>query len=208
MRRTAILLAAALLLIPVVVLAQDTISEAVELIFTDGGAQVGITDTIQSVAAVTVEVDGRQYLLKVPVTIDIDTAVPLTSSLVSIPAAAQVGPLGVEILEAAEYTEETEITLPGTWGETKDVAPAEGNKLIAIDFSITNMGTDEDSLSSYNTKGVDDTGRLFEEKEFSCEEINPGGNGRCAIVFDVPSDVNIASLDIEVTDHRQIAIPQ
>ncbi len=207
MRRTAILIViAVLLLIPVIALAQG---DAVELVFTDGGAQVGITDSITSVAAVTVEIDGQQYLLKVPITIDIDAAVPLTSSLASVPAAARVGHLGVEILEVAEFTEETEIAFPGSWGGEQDVAPSsEGNKLVAIAFGITNVGAEQMSLSAYSTKGVDDTGRLFEETEFSCEDVNPGGNGRCMIVFDVPADVNITGLDIEITDHRQIAIPR
>ncbi len=207
MRRLAVpILITVLLLIPVIALAQGN---AIELSFTDGGARVGITDTIESIAAVTVEIDGQQYLLKVPVTIDIDAAVPLTSSVASVPAAARVGQLGVEILEVAEFTEETEIVFPGYWGGRQDVAPSsEENKLVAIAFGITNVGREQLSLDSYNTKGIDDTGRLFEEIDFSCEDVNPGGSGRCMIVFDVPAEVSITGLDIEITDHRQIAIPR
>lgn len=208
MRRAAILtVLAILLLVPAIALAQGTASDIVELVFTDGGAQMGITDTIESVAAVTVEIDGQQYLLKVPVTIDIDTAVPLTSSMVSVPATARVGQLGIEIVEVEEFAQETEVAFPGFWGGEKDLAPSsDENKLVVIGFNITNMGSELGSLSSYSTAGVDDTGRLFEEIEFSCEDANPGGIGDCIAVFDVPSDVNIVALDVEVTDHRQIPI--
>ena len=184
--------------------------DAIQLIFTDGRRPMGIPTPIESVAAVPVELDGQQYLVKVPVTIDIDAAVPLTSSLVTVPATARVGQLGVEILEAAEFTEETTIVMPGYWGTgEEDLAPSsDENKLVAVSFRITNTGAEQGSLGSYNVKGVDDTGRLFEETEFSCEEVNPGGTGRCMIVFDVPADVEIAGLDVEVTDHRQIALPR
>ncbi|MGI6209357.1 MAG: hypothetical protein ACOYEW_14240 [Anaerolineae bacterium] len=206
-RSVIVTVVAILLLVPAIALAQGTSSEPVELSFTDGGAQVGITDTIASVAAVTVELNGQQYLLKVPVTIDIDTAVPLTSSLVTVPASARVGQLGIEILEVEEFTEETEVAFPGFWGGEKDLAPSsEENKLVVIGFNIINAGVERRSLDGYNTQGVDETGRLFEETGFSCEDANPGGTGRCVAVFDVPSDVNIVALDIEVTDHRQIPI--
>ncbi|NPV08901.1 MAG: hypothetical protein HPY83_13185 [Anaerolineae bacterium] len=210
MRRAAILtVLAMLLLVPAIALAQGTASDIVELVFTDGGAQVGITDTIESVAAVTVEIDGQQYLLKVPVTIDIDTAVPLTSSLLSVPAAARVGQLGIEILAAEEFTEETEVAFPGFWGGEKDLAPSsDDSKLVVVSFDITNCGNEQASLSSYNVQGVDDTGRRFEELEFSCEDVNPGETGHCVSVFDLATDVNIIALDIEVTDHRQLPVPR
>ena len=88
-RSVIVTVVAILLLVPAIALAQGTSSEPVEWPFTDGGAQA--SPTLRDVAAVTVEANGRY--LSVPVTIDIDTAVPLTSSLVTVPPrlAGQLG---------------------------------------------------------------------------------------------------------------------
>ena len=195
-----------LLLIPMVAVAQDDI---VELIFTDGGAKVGVKDTITSVANVSVELDGKQYLMKVPVTIEIDSVVPLTSSLVTVESASRVGTLAIEIVATAEYTDEIEIIVPGLFGDREETyePKVDGNKIAVIEFNVTNIGDEETELSFYSAQGVDDTGRLFEESDLNCELINPGETGWCVMVFDIDSDVDIVALDLEVTDHRQIPIP-
>ena len=196
-----------LLLIPMIAIAQDDI---VELMFTDGGSKVGIKDTITSVANVSVELDGKEYLIKVPVTISIDSIVPLTSSLVTVESTAKVGDLAVEITATSEYTGAIELVVPGLFGDTEvEYEPTiEGNKVVAVEFNTTNIGDEKTDLSFYSVQGVDDTGRLFDEKDLSCESINPGETGRCVIVFDIDSDIDIVALDLEIMDRRQIPIPR
>lgn len=211
MRKTLILLGLAfLLLVPAIVVAQDDIADIIELVFTDGGAQVGISDTIESVASVTIEVNGQRYLMKVPITVDIDATVPLTSSLVTVPSAARVGQFAVEILDISEYTEETAVSLSGYYeGRTEKYEPSsDDNKIVVVNFDITNVGTEKETLEAYYAQGVDDTGRLFDEIKFICDEVNPGDTGHCVMVFDVLADVDIVALDLEVSDRRQIPIPK
>ncbi len=195
-----------LLLVPAVALAQDTI---VELVFSAGGSQVSITDSFTSTAAVSVEVNGTRYLMKVPISVNIDSTLPLTSSLVTVENMARVGSMGIEITGIQEATEEIEVVLPGPFEDREeDFEPSvDGNKIVVVNFNITNLGVEEDSLGSYAAQGVDDTGRLFDEEKLECEYVNPGETGRCVMIFDVDQAVDIVALDIELPDHRQIPIP-
>ncbi len=211
MRRTAILIVlTVLLLIPVIALAQGSASDVVELVFGDNGAQVGITDTIESVAAVTIEVDGQRYLIKVPVTIDIDAVLPLSDSLVSIPAGARVGQLGLVITDVEEFAEETDVVFPGYWGgyeETYEPSD-EGYKLVVVYVEVTNAGSEQAYLDSYYTVAVDDLGRTFEEIDYGCDSIDPGQTGACVFIFDVPDNVELVGLDVQALDRRQISFPR
>ena len=209
MRKTMVLLGIlALLLVPAAVLAQDDIAQIIELVFTDGGSKVAITDTFESVASVTVEVDGMQYLMKVPVTIDIDAMVPVTSSLMATKTSATVGPFALDVIALTESEDEVEVMVPGYMGETEEEfePSVEGNKVVVVEFNMTNIGDEEESLYSSSIQGIDDTGRLFDETDFECETVNPGETGRCVIVFDVNTGVDIAGLDLEVQAHRTIPI--
>ncbi len=195
-----------LLLVPAVALAQDTI---VELVFSAGGSQVNITDTFTTTAAVSVEVNGTQYLMKVPITVDIDSTLPLTSSLVTVENTARVGSMGIEITGIQEATEGIEVVVPGRYEDREEEfePSADGNKIVVVSFNITNLGVEEDTLSSYSVQGVDDTGRLFDEEGLECDYVNPGETGRCVMILDVDQAVDIVALDIELPDHRQIPIP-
>lgn len=194
-------------LIPAVVFAQDKI---IELVFSADGSQVSITDTFTTTAAVSMEVNGTQYLMKIPITVDIDSTLPLTSSMVTVENTTRVGSFGVEIIGTEESTDTVEVVIPNLFGDSKeDFEPSQdGNKIVVVRFNLTNLGVEEDSLSSYSVQGLDDMGRLFEDEEFGCETVNPGEVGRCVAVFDVVQAVDIVALDIEVPDHRQIPIPR
>jgi hypothetical protein len=209
MRKTLILFGIlALLLVPAAVVAQDDIAEIIELVFTDGGSKIAITDTFESVASVMVEVDGMQYLMKVPVTIDIDAMVPVTSSIMTAKTSASIGPFALDIVAMTESVDEIEVMVPGYSGETEEEyePSVEGNKVVVIEFTTTNIGDEEETLYSSYIQGIDDIGRLFEETDLECESVNPGETGRCVIVFDIDQSLDIVGLDLELTAHRRIPI--
>jgi len=205
MIKNAIIVILLVLLIPTAAIAQDDI---IDLIFTDGGTSIEISKTITSVANVKMELDGIQYQVQVPVTIDIDTLAPLSSSQVAADSASVVGQYAITFGEYTEATDEVEIVIPGLFfGREKEVEPsAEGRKVVIIRFDATNLGEEEDGLGSYGVQGVDETGRLFDEIEFDCERVNPGETGKCIIIFDVEEEINIVGLNVETTHSRTLPI--
>ncbi len=92
-----------LLLTPVAVFAQsETAAQLVELVLSEDDSSVTIEDTVQSVAQVTFTHDGKTYVMKVPVTIDLDSTIPLADSLLTVDAASRVGVFAVEVLKVTE----------------------------------------------------------------------------------------------------------
>ncbi len=210
MRRWMILVGLTLLLlIPLVAVAQGDVDDIIELVFTNKGAQIGVKDTITSVANVSIQLEGKEYLLQVPITVDIDATLPLTSSLVTVDSLSRVGGMAFQITDIEETTDEIEVVLPSPYSdEEEEFEPSvDGNKIVVIKFTTTNVGDEEDRLWSSSIKGVDATGRLFEEMEVQCDDMNPGETGRCVIVFDIDEAVDIVALDVEIMDHRQLPIP-
>ena len=132
-RRTLPLIVLLLLLTPVAVFAQSGAAvRLVELVFSEDESSVHIKDTIQSVARVTFTHDGKTYVMKAPVTIDVDSTIPLAQSTLTTDAAARVGVFAVEILKVTEPEE-----IEGLRGEITPSAST--NKLIAVSFRVTNL---------------------------------------------------------------------
>ena len=200
---------AALLSIPIAVVAQDEINQVVELVFSDGESKVSIVDTINSTASVSVEVNGQQYLMSVPVTIDIDSTLPLTSSLTTIASGTRVGSWGIDLKGSSESAERTEVVVPGLFGDTEEsYEPVDGNKIVLVEFDATNVGAEMDSLSQFQVSGVDAAGRVFDAQDLHCPSLNPGESGGCLMVFDVQQSVDIVGLVAEITDRKELAIPR
>ena len=213
MRRTAVLIIiAVLILVPAVVLAQGKAGDAIELLFTDGGAQVGITDTIESVAAVTVEIDGQQYLRKVP---HADHRHRHRRAPKQQPRVRPRRFPGGFVRGGHPGDRRSSPTRP-RGGHARLLGRRRGKTWLpaatatSCSWSASRSPTPARSRTRWThttPKEWTTPVRLFEELDFSCEDINPGETGSCVAVFDVAADVNIVALDIEVTDHRQIAIP-
>jgi len=72
---------------------------------------------------------------------------------------------------------------------------------------VANVGDEPLTLYTHQVKGVDDSGRLFEEKDMKCLAANPGESTECVIVFEIEQANHIAALDVEVADHQQLAVP-
>ncbi|ETW96702.1 MAG: hypothetical protein ETSY1_25525 [Candidatus Entotheonella factor] len=188
--------------------AQDEINQAVDLVFSNGEDKVFIKDTINSVASVSVEINGQQYLMSVPITIDIDSRLPLSSSLASVSSATIVGPWAIEIEGASEFTEKVEMSVPGLFGNTqKEYEPAIGNKIVLVEFYVTNVGKINRNLYGSDAEGIDATGRFFQETDLHCPDLNPGENGKCLMVFEVEQKVDIVGLALELIERKELAIP-
>lgn len=195
-----------LLLIPVAVMAQDKI---VELVFSADGSKFTVQDTIESVASVTMELNGTQYMVSVPIKIEVDATIPLSNSLTTIENGQRVGQYAINILSAEESDKDIDVVMPSLFGgnEEKEFEPAEGKKIVILRLLVANVGDKPLTLSSYTIQGVDDAGRLFEESEMGCVEMQPGESTECVVVFEVEQESHISALDIEVPDHQQLAVP-
>ena len=207
-RRSLTLVALLLILTPVVIFAQsETARQLVELVFSEDDSSVSITETINSTARVTFTHDGQDYVIKVPVTIDIDETILIADSVSSTDAAARVGVFAIEILSVTE-PEEVER------GYTTVEPSSDDHKLIAVEFRLTNVDDEPRQLLWHGSiSGIDDLGRLFEDAELlgedssSCEEVNPGESTECVVVFDVSTDVSIVSLEVRIEDKRVLPLP-
>ncbi len=203
-----------LLLTPVVVFAQSgTAAQLIELVFSDDESSVQIEDTIQSVARVTFTHDGKTYVMKAPVTIAVDSTIPLAESMLTTDAAARVGVFAVEILKVTEPEE-----IEGLRGEITPSAST--NKLIAVSFRVTNLGDQArefpdkafriyESVDDYKELvGIDDLGRRFNFEEIlGCGEVNPSGHADCVAVFDVANQVTFSKIKLHVMDEGVISVP-
>lgn len=195
-----------LLLVPVAVMAQDKITE---LVFSADGSKFTVKDTVDSVANVTMELSGTQYVVSVPIKIDIDATVPLSQSLTSVEDGRRVGQYEINIISNGESDKDVDVLMPTPFGksEEKEFEPTEGKKIAVVRFEVANVGGEPLTLYTHQVKGVDDGGRLFEEKDLACLEANPGESTECVIVFEIEQAGHIAALDIEVVDHQQLAVP-
>ena len=78
----------------------------------------------KALRAFTFTHDGQTYVMKAPVTIEVDSTFPLTESILTTDIAARVGVFAVEILSVSE-PEELEI------GYTTIEPSEDGNKLVS-----------------------------------------------------------------------------
>lgn len=208
LRRSLPIIILLLLLTPVAVFAKsETAAQLVELIFSEDESSVQIEETIQSVARVTFTHDGKTYVMKAPVTIEVDSTIPLTESTLTTDAASRVGVFAIEILSVTE-PEEVER------GFTTVEPSSDENKLVAVSFRLTNLDDEPHQfIWAGDLFGIDDMGREFEVTKLlgsdtaSCVEINPGESTECLAVFDVDADVDIVNLEFHVQDERVLPLP-
>lgn len=196
------------LVLPAVAIGQD---QLVKLIFSSDGSKFTVKDTISSVGSVTLELNGAQYLMNVPIQIEIDATIPLTSSLVTAENVRRVGQLAITIVKSEESSEDIDVLMPNPYSgneEEKEFEPSDGKKIVAVHFEVTNVGKESESIYSPNIKGIDDAGRTIESVESACGKMNPGETTNCVIVFDIDADTNISALDVEVSDHQELAVPK
>ncbi|MDE2815195.1 MAG: hypothetical protein OXM03_06465 [Chloroflexota bacterium] len=207
-RRSLVLVVLLLLLTPVAILAQsETARQIVELIFSEDESSVHLEETISSVARVAFSHDGKNYVVKAPVTINVDTTIPLADSVSATSSASRVGVFVVEILRVTE-PEEVER------GYTTVEPSGDDHKLVAVEFRLTNLDDEPRQLLwDGSITGIDDMGRSFEDAELlgedssSCEEVNPGESTECVVVFDVSSDVTFVGLEVRMEDKRVLPVP-
>ena len=212
-RRSLTLVVLLLLLTPVAILAQsETARQIVELIFSEDDSSVKITETIESTARVSFTHDGQDYVMKVPVTIDIDETVPIADSVSATDAAARVGVFVITVIETVE-------------GNSMEIGydtlqAGEENKLVAVDFNLKNLSDETMKFAFWFRRfpeqshgervfGLDDMGRHFEpEKIFGCAEVNPGSTEKCTVVFEVGENVTIVQLEVYSMDRGVVPIPE
>lgn len=206
-RRMLPVLVLLLLLTPVAVFAQsETAAQLVELVFSDDESSVQIEETIQSVARVTFTHDGQDYVMKVPVTIEIDETVEIADSVSSTDTAARVGSYAVEIVGISEQDEPFVVNY-------SSVEPSQdGHKLILVGIRLKNLSDETRDFGNWNSEeviAVDDLGRRFESvRTFGCGEVNPGGAVDCIVVYDVAANVTLVRVDIYAMDKRTMPLPE
>ena len=213
-RRSLTLVVLLLLLTPVAMLAQsETARQIVELIFSEDDSSVKITETIESTARVSFTHDGQDYVMKVPVTIDIDETIPIADSVSATDAAARVGVFAIVVAGTSE-SNSMEIGY-------STLQAGEENKLVAVDFNLTNLSDESmkfafwyrrfggDWPSGERVIGLDDMGRRFEpEGFFGCVEVNPGSTEKCTVVYEVGESVTIVQLEVYAIDRRVVPVPE
>ncbi len=171
--------------------------------------RAGPGTTFAIVGSAQVELNGTQYVVSVPIKIDIDATVPLSQSVTSVEDGRRVGQYAINILSNEESDKDIDVLMPTPFGksEEKEFEPTEGKKIAVVRFEVANVGDEPLTLYTHQVKGVDDGGRLFEEKDLACLAANPGESTECVIVFEIEQANHIAALDVEVADHQQLAVP-
>ena len=202
LRRLLPVLVLLLLLTPVAVFAQsETAAQLIDLVFSEDESSVQIEETIQSVARVTFTHDGKTYVLKAPVTIEVDSTIPLEKSALITDTASRVGVYAIEILSV---TEPDEVQV----GYSEVEPSGNDSKLVVVFFRLTNLHDESKRLYGHSVFGVDDMGRQFDvEALLGCDDVNPGVSTECYAVFDVQSAVKIVALELHVLDERVLPLP-
>ncbi len=207
LRRSLIILAVLLLVTPAALFAQsETASEIIDLIFSDDESKITISETIETNARVAFTHDGQDYVIRVPVTIAVDETLPLLDNVSSTTSAARVGVFAIEVTGIDET--EDEITV-GYF----DYAPSEGNKLVGVFFTLTNISQSPHRFAQWSSDGVvvgiDDLGQRYDTAELlGCEEVNPGSKVECLALFDVKLDVTLSSMDIQAIDQLTVTLEE
>ena len=208
-RRSIVVGTLLLLLTPVALFAQsETARQVVELIFSDNESSITLEDSVTSTALVTFTHDGKDYRMKVPVTIDISETIPLADSLTVTESTARVGVYGIEVVRVLETTDELKFGYWDTFNPS-----SEQHKLILVVFTLTNLSNtakDFDSWFSDDTLyGIDDLGRRFDnEKIVGCDEAHPGEKTQCIAIFDVMKDITLAEIEVHALAERTLEIPE
>jgi hypothetical protein len=197
-----------LLLTPVALFAQsETARQIVELVFSDDKSSITLDDSVTSTAVVTFTHDGKDYQMKVPVTIEIDETIALQDSMSTTESAARVGVYGIEVTALAETTEEVEISY-------RSFEPSsEEHKLALVAFTLTNLSDSAKEFSSWFSDetlfGIDDAGRRFDnEGILGCGEVNPGDKVNCIAVFNLMNDVTLTKVEIHALDENTVNLPE
>ena len=197
-----------LLLTPVALFAQsETARQIVELVFSDDKSSITLDDSVTSTAVVTFTHDGKDYQMKVPVTIEIDETIALQDSMSTTESAARVGVYVIEVAALAETTEKVEI------GYSDFEPSSDEHKLAFVAFTLTNLSDSSKDFSAIFSGqtlfGIDDGGRRFEnERILGCGEVNPGDKVKCIAVFNLISDVTLTKLEIHALDENTVALPE
>ena len=205
-RRSFLLVILLLLLTPVAIIAQsETARQVVDLIFSDDKSSVILRDSIMSTALVSFTHDGKDYQMRVPVTIALDEIIPLTESTHVIDSSARVGVYGIEVVELIETTDEVEIDYDTFIPSDDD------HKLVFVSFALTNLSASAKAFyweSDSQVIGIDAHGRRFELQElFGCDDVNPGDTVGCIAIFDLRRNVTLTNLEIHAIDETTVALP-
>lgn len=168
----------------------------------DASGSLAIQHDLQTQATVDVVIGGQVYRLTVPVAIQIDATVPLTSAQVSAPAAEQVGmfliePVGVQRIEGS-YEK-----------DYRTVSPSNpDNVVVVFTANVTNISDetlDPSWTATLESWAVDDAGNSYEEETRICDSIDPNETASCEFIFDAPSTSNLINLRVEAMDRGQFS---
>jgi hypothetical protein len=202
------LLALFLVITPVALFAQsETARQIVELVFSDDKSSITLDDSVTSTAVVSFTHDGKDYQMKVPVTIEIDETIALQDSMSTTESAARVGVYGIEVTALAETTDEIVIDYSSFEPSSDE------HKLALVGFTLTNLSDSAREFSSWFSAetliGIDDAGRKFEsERILGCGEVNPGDKVNCIAVFNLVNEVTLTKIEIHALDENTVTLPE
>ncbi len=188
------------MLLLVLIAAASAIAQSSDTSDNDASAALSIVETITTNAQVEITLNGQTHIITVPVTLNIDATRNLADSLLTAPATDRVGDLIWKIGSIVEHDAEYQLS------RFETVTPSPGNKLVVITSHLTNLDSQPFTywLKTSNRYAYDDLGNLYDEADYTCEDINPGETRTCVSVFDVPTTANILGVDVEVTDHKRL----
>lgn len=172
----------------------------------DGAAQsLIIQKEIETVADVQLTVDGTVYQVRLPVTMQIDTSVPLTEANLSSPAGNQVGVLLIEPIQIEEIEGEYE-------KEYRTVNPSsEKNEVVVYRAHVTNLHNatlNGGYTSNLEVTAIDEAGNEYDEEERICDDIDPGETLACEFIFDVPKTANLVDLNVMTMAVKRFSFSQ
>ncbi len=178
------------------------------------GGKVTIEASVSSTALLTFTYDGVEYQIEVPVTIEIDSKLPLSDSSLSFDSGTRIGNFAFEVL-GVQRRESFETS--GFWGKTYTPS-ADNHKLLLVGLRLTNVGIgpskfhvgDLDTFShDEGLIGFDAVGRQFEPVDIiGCDEqISPLGSLSCLAIFDVNEQVTLTRIEFRAMDRGFVPVP-
>ena len=166
----------------------------------DNSASFAIVESIPVTASVQVNINGEIYHLAIPVTVNIDAEKDLADALLTAPATNVIGNVVWEIMAITEHTGEYALSQFST------VRPSTGNKIVAIESSITNLASTPFTYAweTRDRYAYDSLGNLYETTDYRCDDLNPGSTGTCLLIFDVPQTATLLGLEMSIYHHKRI----
>ncbi|MCB0084068.1 MAG: hypothetical protein KDE47_24185 [Caldilineaceae bacterium] len=163
-----------------------------------------VKQTVSTLANVEVNINGQTYVVNVPVTVDIDAQAALEDASLKTDNNSKVGLLSWKLGDIHEVADEY---IHDRYSSIE--VSSDENKLIVVTSDVTNFDNETHDLdwSSFaDVLGFDELGNTYEVEARYCGEADPGETVSCTVVFDVPQNVVISGVEVQVIDKKRLTL--